>query len=204
MRLFIRPTIAVLIALAASALAAQELRAITEDGRKVLLSPDGKWRLDTRITTGQVSPSGSSSPYQPAVKKFSVAYDTRSWTLLPPKDADSPNMRTFQHKSLPVYAMVISDEMPGTAPLMREVILNNARSAGATPTVLLDDSDEIDGKLGGQIRFAASIKGMDFVFASRYYADADGNIQVTCWTGQSLFFKYQNECKQFSNGLSIR
>ena len=42
----------------------------------------------------------------------------------------------------------------------------------------------------GELRLAATMQSLDFVFSSLYYADADGNIQVTCYTAQAIFHKY--------------
>jgi hypothetical protein len=190
-----------LCALACSAFGAQELRAIAEDGRKVLLSPDGRWRFDSSSAAAPVS-ADSGSPYQTSVKKFSLSFGS-DWTLSPKRDGEA-NKRMFLHKSLPLYGMVIADEIPATTATMRGMIVSNMRSASANTTVLLDGSQEVAGKEVGNMRLAATLNGLDFVFSSNYYADGDGNVQATCWTAQSLFFKYQAECQKFISGLIIK
>jgi hypothetical protein len=100
--------------------------------------------------------------------------------------------------------MVIADEIPATTATMRGMIVSNMRSASANTTVLLDGSQEVAGKEVGNMRLAATLNGLDFVFSSNYYADGDGNVQATCWTAQSLFFKYQAECQKFISGLIIK
>lgn len=186
-----------------TAKAAQDIRAVTEDGRKVLLSPDGRWRFNSNQLAPTIQ-SDFSSPYQPSVKKFSFSFNTSEWTLAPKREGDENNKRTFQHKNLPIYGMVISDEMPANIAVMREVIIGNARRAGAETTVLLDETQRIDGKDIGVIRFSANMKGVEFLFSTYYYADQDGNIQITCYTSQSLFSKYQNNCEKFLSGLAIK
>jgi hypothetical protein len=181
----------------------QDLRAITEDGRKVLLAPDGKWRFDTSPASAPSS-TNPVSPYQSAVQRFSVSFSPGDWTLVPKRDGDQGNKRTFRHRSLPIYAMVIADELPATTPVLKNIILSNARSAGATTTVLVDQSQDLRGKEVGALRFAASMDGLDFVFSSHYYADSDGNIQVMCYTAQALFFKYKGDCQRFLDGLTIQ
>jgi hypothetical protein len=203
MRTFALNVLLALIFVTNTAIAAPDLRATTEDGRKVLLSPDGKWRFNSNQLAPYV-PSDSSSPYLPPVKKFSLSFNTTEWTLTPKRDGGENNKRQFQHKTLPIYGMVISDVMPANTSVMKEVILGNARQAGTEPLVLLDEIQQIGGKDVGSIRFSVSAKGVEFLFSTYYYADQDGNIQVTCYTAQSLFSKYQSDCEKFLSGLVIK
>ena len=113
MRAYIASLLAFLLVAASSPLAAQELRGITEDGRKLILSPDGTWRFDK---SAPAAASGSDSPYQAAVKRFSLSFNTSEWVMLPRREADGTAKRSFKHRTLPLYGMVISDEMPTVTP----------------------------------------------------------------------------------------
>ena len=146
-----------------SALAAGELRGMLEDGRRVLLMPDGKWRFDTTAgSSTSASPSADQSPYQPTVKKFSVAFDTSKGALVAPSSGQPEgNKKTFRHKTLPISGIVVSDEIPATTAAMKNVIFYNARSAGAEIKVLQDGSKTIGDKSVGALRFAASTGGLD-------------------------------------------
>lgn len=185
--------------------AAGELRAIAEDGRKVILSPDGRWKFDSTVPLATSSPNGSDSPYQTVVKRFSLTFNPSIWILTPQQDNEGGNKRVFRHKSLPLYGMVIADELPATTEAIRNVILYNAQSkAGSEPTVLLDKTKKINGHSVGLIRFAATLGGVEFVLGGHYYGDSDGNIQVMCYTGQQIFHKYEADCQQFIDGLTIK
>lgn len=190
-------------AAAASWSHAQNLRAITEDGRKVILSPDGKWRFDASAPGSVTTPADTGSPYRTLVKKISFKFDTNSWVMQPRKDGADVNKRNFQHKSLPLYGMVIADEIPVSMDAMKGLIVANARAAGATTTVLIDETKLLGGKNVGFIRMAASLNGIDFMFNTNYYGEAEGNVQVTCYTAQSVFHKYQEDCGKFIAGLTI-
>jgi hypothetical protein len=192
-----------LIGTTVSALA-QELRAIAEDGRRVILSPDGKWRFDKSISPIAAPAADGGSPLKTAVSKFSVSFDANKWVLAPRKEGDEPNKRTFTHKTLPVRTMVIADEIPAMTAMIRPVILSNAKGAGASTTILQEGEVVRNGVSVGNIRFAASMNGLEFVFATNYYGDADGNIQVTCFTAQQLFHKYAGECEEFQAGLRVK
>lgn len=198
---------AVYASVATAQAAPREVRAMTEDGRRVILSANGTWRLDPS-TSGMPSPDPQrlslGSPYQTSVKRFKVGFDTSTWVLVPPRDGEDINKRQFRHKSLPLHAMVIADEIPASNTALHNLILLNAKSAGATPTVVLDEERDQSGQRVGHLRFAASFQGLDYMFATYYFGDADGNIQVTCFTAQAVFFKYQTTCQQFLSGLSIQ
>ncbi len=186
--------------------APREVRALTEDGRRVILSANGTWRLDPN-TTGMPSVGtqqlAMGSPYQTSVKRFKVGFDTTVWAMVPARDGDDANKRQFRHKTLPLHAMVIADEIPASNAALHNLILLNARSVGATPTVVLDEERDLSGQKIGHLRFAASLQGLDYMFATYYFGSTDGNIQVTCFTAQAVFFKYQTTCQQFLAGLSI-
>lgn len=190
--------------LAVSAVHAQDLRAVVEDGRKVILSPGGKWRFDISAPRTEGVIAGGMLTYQPLVKKFSLAYNSDSWNLLPVRDGDASNKRSFAHKTLPIYSIFITDEIPASTSALKNIILFNSRSAGAEPTVLLDQQTDIGGIPVGSIRFAVAPKGIEFVFSVYYFGSPEGNVQVSCYTAQSLYFKYEAECKKFMDGLTIK
>src|SRR6185437_1047877 len=141
-----------LAAMSTTAFGAEDMRAVTEDGRKVLLSPDGKWHFDLkpRLATTSSSTTESASPYQTIVKRFSLAFNTDDWTLVPKRDGDAVNKRTFQHKRFPIYGMVISDEMPATNEAMKNAILYNASAAGASTTTLIDQTKKLGDRQIGE------------------------------------------------------
>lgn len=203
-----RTTIATLLvsltaALSFPAMSAEDLRAIAEDGRKVILSPDGKWKFDNK-SQATPSTSDSASPYQTAVKRFSLNFDTSKWILIPKQKTDEYNKRMFRHKSLPIMAMVIADEIPASKETLRGIIMDNANSAATSTTILQEQDKEVGGKTIGSIKFAATLKNLDFVFSNHYHGSEDGNIQVMCYSAQSIFHKYERDCQQFIAGLTIK
>ena len=184
---------------------AQDIRAVTEDGRRVLLGADGKWRFDAKARPGSATATEGGSPYQTSVKKITLNFNTAEWMLTAKRDGEASNKRLFQHRNLPIYAMVIADELPASNESLKAAIFSNASSGGFTTTTLIDQSKQLSGHQIGEVRFAAANKsGMEFVFSSYYYADEDGNVQLMCYTAQSLFHKYQAECEKLLNGLSIK
>lgn len=180
------------------------LRGVTEDGRRVLLMPDGRWHFDRQAANTPQAPrqDTASSPYRTAVKRFSVKYDTRTWTPLPTKEGEE-HKRSFKHRSLPVQAMVIADEMPANNTALRNIIQHNMRNVGAAVTVLIDEERDWGKEKIGHIRMLASAQGMDYVFTTHYFGNNDGNIQVTCFTAQGLFARVQADCQQFIDGLTF-
>lgn len=180
------------------------LRGVTEDGRRVLLMPDGRWHFDRQAANAPQASrqDAASSPYRTTVKRFSVKYDTRTWLPLPVKEGEE-GKRSFKHRTQPVQAMVIADELPANNTALRNIIQQNMRNAGAAVTVLIDEERDWGKDKIGHIRLLASMQGMDYVFTTNYFSNNDGNVQVTCFTAQALFAKVQAECQQFIDGLTI-
>jgi hypothetical protein len=185
-----------LCAIAMSA-TAQTTRAFTEDGRSVLLSPNGTWKFSEYIS------SFNEGLYQSPVKNFQVNYSSSDWVMQDKNKSTEANKQVFQHKSKPIYAMIISDEIPATNATLKKAINSNAEKAGRVITVLRDEPKIFGAKTGGTYRLVAEVEGSVFTFDFNYYADLSGNIQVICYTGQSLFTKYLSDCQQFINGLRI-
>ena len=172
--------------------------------RMVLLRPDGKWRFATRAMQIGAGRADAGSPYQTSVGKVSLAFNASEWSMFPRREGEANNKRMLQHKSLPIYAMVIADEIPASTEALKNIILTNATSAGFATTTLLDQQKQVSGRQVGDLRFVASNKGVEFVFSAYYYADEDGNVQVMCYTAQALFHKYQGDCEKLLNGLTIK
>lgn len=189
------------LALSATAAAAEKIRAVTEDGRKVVLTPDGKWYFDSAASVALKGPVGES--FQPVVKKFRFDDPGADWTLLPKRELDGVHKRTFQHKRFPMYALVISEELPLTTVGMKDLIVFNMQNAGSTVNILVDDLVKVSGRDVGLLKFTASNKGLEFMFSTLYYGDEDGGIQVACYTGQAVFHKYQDACREFQQRFSI-
>lgn len=195
-----------MISFSASSALSDELRAVIEDGRKVILSSDFKWKFDTSkpTITPQTIQQGMMT-FQPQAKKFSVTYDSSKWSPESAKESElNPGKKVFKHKLSPVYAVIISDELPLSNDSLRNIILSNAKSTGSEPKILMENNIQVNGNAISSIRFTVSTQGIDFLFWTKYFANEDGNIQLACYTGQSLFFKYEADCQQFHDGLKIK
>jgi hypothetical protein len=190
-----------LLSMAATA-ATGDIRAMTEDGRKVILSTDGHWAFDTRANSTPIKPSGD-SPFHSSVQAFSVSFDTSQWILSPMGSNDVANKRMFRNRSRPLFVAVVSDELPATTSALRNSIIASAKKNGGEVKVLVDETRSIKGKDIGYVRYFVNNDGTEFVFANLFYGDDRGNIQVACFTAQQLFFKYQDECQKFLDGLNI-
>lgn len=160
---------------------------------------DGKWKLDQ----GPSPSAQQEAVFQSPVKRIVVKYRPEDWNLLPKRERDEFNKRTLAHRSLPVYGLIISDEIPATNDQLKSAIVNNAKSAATSVDVILDEPRQVRGTNVGHIRLMVAANGMEYVFSTYYYADGDGNIQLACYTARQLFFKYQSECQKLLDGLVI-
>ena len=53
------------------------------------------------------------------------------------------------------------------------------------------------------LKFNATVKGIQLTYYGYYYGGKEGTIQVLCYTGQSLFDKYERDFTEFLDGLVV-
>jgi hypothetical protein len=185
----------------------KDLRAITEDGRKVLLGSDGRWRFDASAAALSIPPAAPAgeSPYKTILDSVSLVFDTKKWSLTPNVASEPRGRRNLRHNTLPLYGAIIAEEFPGTLQAMRTVILSNARTfTGMEPTVLFEETKTVQQRAVGNMKIYVAKDGVEFIFTTRFHANEQGNVQLTCWTAQALFHKYEDECQKLLDGLTFQ
>lgn len=176
-----------------------DLKAVTEDGRKVILQANGKWNFDT--SPNKVARKKSDF-YQTKVPDFSLTYDNTKWNLDPSREGNTRQL--FRHINAPVIGMVIADEIPANAATMKNIALYHAKKADPNAKIITEEMRKLSGQDILTLKFMAGIEGLEFFYHGNYYANENGNVQVICFTSQQLFHKYEADCKQFIDGLKIK
>jgi hypothetical protein len=186
---------------------AQDLRATTEDGRKVILKNDGTYLI---LETTKASSSRSQGSYQkpekatavskPKGDKFLVWYDPTVWREEDPSSSKKPG---FVHKDGDIQAVVIAERVEMSIEALRELAINNARHAAPDAKVTYEDNRWVNGKNMLCMKIEGTVKGARFVYWSYYYAGKAGVIQHVTFAPANLFPEYESEMTSFLNGLVI-
>jgi hypothetical protein len=178
----------------------EPIRATTEDGKQVLLNPDGTWRFfETGSSQYQRSPSATQKIKAP-FGDFAVWIDPSKWRQ---SKSDTPVKLTFEKTSGNGYAMVIAESIPVSTDSVREIAVTNLRSADANGKVIREERRTVNGHEVLCLQMEASPKNIPFTFYGYYYGGTSGYIQVVTFTATSAFAQVQPELTEFLNGLEI-
>lgn len=183
-----------------------QIRATTEDGRKVLLYPDNTWKL----AAAPAQPtSGSSSFTKPASATKVVdihagttrlSYDPARWT--PEASTDRTRMM-FQHVDGDGYALVIRERLQMSLDALKEVALSNAMQAAPDARIVFEESRVVNGTKLLCLIIEGTTSGVAFTYYGYYYSGKPGIVQLVTYTGQNLFEEYKPDFENFLNGFEV-
>ena len=190
-----------------SALAQQGTRATTEDGRTVILKPDGTWQyLDSAKVANTneplifTKPKGSTDVFKAKGERFEVWYNSKKWKQKPSED---PSKTTFEHSDGDVYAMVIAERIATNVEAMKQIALKNAQRAAPDIKIVFEENRLVNGKNILCLKLDGNIQGMSIRYYGYYYGGKAGMIQLVTFTAQNLFPEYESQLTDFLNGLVI-
>ena len=216
------------LALLAGPSFAQSIRATTEDGRTVLLRPDGTWTFEVRqvgepgeeeaeiVVDLDVPSTDERVPRPPPPPRpaqtlvggdgaYQIRYDASRWS----ETQDLvPGESEFSFK-LPYgagYATTIYEVSAIPVSAMRGIVLQNAREGmNGDITVVSEEPVAVPG--GGEaLRLeyrVVTAEGLDVTMSNLMHSDEAGTLQVVTWTTTDLMDRYRDELRRFQDGLSI-
>ena len=186
------------------ALSQTPIRARTESGREVILSPDGTWKYaPEKSETHTPAPRSTvgKTLFKAPQGNFGVWYDATKWTLR--TDEDSEGRIRFKLKRGDAYAMLIIEELMVPTTSLKAVALANAKEAASDAQITFEGTTNLDGKEVLVMKIDGTIKEIPFRYFGYYYGGKNGTLQALTYTGQSLFQKYEQDFIEFLNGVVI-
>jgi len=178
------------------------IRARTDAGREVILSPDGTWKYASGETHSSVTRSTEGKTlFKGPQGNFGIWYDSEKWTIRP--NADSEGRFQFKLKRGDAYALVLIEEIPVPTRSLKSVALANAKEAASDAKITFEGTTNIDGQEVLILKIDGTVQEIPFRYYGYYYGGKKGTIQVLTFTGQSIFEKYEPEFAEFLSGLVI-
>jgi hypothetical protein len=185
-------------------------RARTEDGKEVLLFPDGTWKY---AGTPEASSSPTSIPVERKSRlattefktqkgQFSIWVNTAKWQQ-DHGPVSGPTEFKFTHKNGDGYAMVIPERITMPLDSLKEIVLDIAKRAAPDAKIISEQMKVVNGQKILAMKMEGTIRGIPFVYYGYYYAGEAGTLQVVAYTGKSLFKEYEQEFTEFLNGVVI-
>jgi hypothetical protein len=181
---------------------ADALRAVTEDGKSVILNGDGTWRYDAPAQ-GITKPPQASKLFKGTRVRYGLWTDESKWLLAKDK-GDSPERDyAFRHVTGDAYAMVIAERLEVPMESLKAIALQNARNATKDVRVTKEELRNVNGTQVLAMQMEGTIQGIPFVFNGYYYAGKRGTIQVITYTGRNLFDEYRRDMENLLSGFFV-
>jgi hypothetical protein len=183
----------------------QTLKAITEDGREVILYPDGTWEMykkDGQLSYLYKKPLSSQKFVTDKHGIYNIWFNENKWELQ--KEHFNPDTSfEFTHKDGDVYAMIISERIVIPIETLKNIALMNAKNVAPDSKITFTEKRIVNGTEILCLQIEGTVQGMPFVYLGYYYGGDKGSIQVVTYTIQNLFKKYKNDMTDLLNGLVI-
>ena len=183
--------------------------ATADDGRKVLLYPDGTWRLavtapPASAAEGTFSKPADATTFLQAKKgPFGVWLNLDKWSQDAPGNPPDPNKISLTNKRGDAYASIISERIAVPMDSLKNIALENARAVAPDIRVVEDEKRIVNGKEVRRMKMEGTVQGIAFTFLGYYYGGQEGTLQVVAYTGGNLFSEYKADFDDLLNGTKI-
>ncbi|QQR99089.1 MAG: hypothetical protein IPK18_06160 [Sphingobacteriales bacterium] len=188
-------------------------KAITEEGKEVLLFENGTWKY-TEDEEGEIEEvveipvnnknflKDEKASFLLKSTKNEIGYwlNPKKWTFKKAQKNEDAEY-DLQYKDGDAYAMIISEGMEIPLETLKDIAINNAKEVSADVSISKQEYRYVNGLKILYMELDGSIKGMKFSYLGYYYSNESGTTQFVCFTAQNLKEKYKEEIVTLLNGI---
>lgn len=188
-------------------------KAVTDDGKIVILNSNGTWQYEDAGTIKKSDIKINKAAFKKNQKsifrlkstnnKSEFWIDPKEWTFNKGGDG-SPAEYKFQRKGKDLYAMAITEKIQIDMPDLAQLALKNAKSAAPDARIVKEEYRTVNGHKVIYLEMLGTIRGIKFEYLGYYYSDASGSTQYMTFTGANLVSMYRNDIDKFLNGFSVQ
>ena len=191
-------------------------RALTEDGKEVVLFDNGTWKfvnesdakaLETTITNNNLFEKSRNASFLMKSKKLDVGvyFDPKKWKLA--TQNISPHVEYFfaeRNSNDGYFGFMITEKVQiATLKNLKDLIIENVNRNVDYFRLKESEYRTVNGMKVLYIRYAANTKGMDFEYAGNYYINSDGYAGVVGFSSQKMFENSFGAIQELINGISL-
>ncbi|UFK98034.1 hypothetical protein [Kaistella faecalis] len=191
-------------------------RALTEDGKEVVLFDNGTWKfvnesdakaLETIITNNNLFEKSRNASFLMKSKKLDVGvyFDPKKWKLA--TQNISPHVEYFftdRSNTEGSFGFMMTEKVQiATLKNLKELIIENVSRNVDFFRLKESEYRTVNGMKVLFIRYAANTKGMDFEYAGYYYINSDGYAGVVGFSSQKMFESNFDAIQELINGISL-
>lgn len=185
---------------------AQVLKAITQDGRVVILQPNGTWRFEDKPKANGPTvlrrPPGATVLLAGRQVPYGVWLDLSRWRVVDPKQNLAAEYE-FAHLGGQAGAIVIAEPMRIPPESWKQIVLNNARREAPDARITREERKMVNGVPVLVLQSEGTGALGPFVHYGYYYAGARGAVQVITYTFAGTFEQYRAELAAFLDGFVV-
>lgn len=183
----------------------QDVMAITDNGKKVILHDNWQWEYYVQEAVQPVSNlqfvknPGATESIEARIKTYKFWYDPEKWDMQ--KLTDGSAEYQFVSKDGEIYARLISEKMKITTEFMRQVIESNARKNAQIFDPIEESEIIVNGIQVNKLKVHIQMKEMDLIFQYYYFSNDLGTVQLFAYSTSDLFSKDEASINDFMNGI---
>jgi hypothetical protein len=189
----------------------QEINATTEDGRHVLLNPDGTWKYLQPKSSPPATKSEQTHYFKPKSAtallkgkrvKYGLWYDRSKW--LPDRDIDNTSAEyELTHVEGDRYVVIIPERLQIPLETLEIAAIANAKKAAPDTRITFEEKRIVNDREILCLRMDATIQGIPVSYINYYYSGKAGAVQLMTYTGQNLIEEYQSDMLDLLNGFEV-
>lgn len=190
-----------------------QTRAVTDQGKEVVLYDNGKWVYVSDSTNPASADSIKTNPAiftKPADASFlvkskrlniGVHINPKKWRFSTGEKVSASAEYMFTMSSGEGYAMLITEKAAFDLESLRMAALINAKKASPDVKELFSEYRKVNGLPVLYMEMQGTVSGIKFHYAGYYYSNSKGTVQLTSFTTQSEFPNIKSNLTEILNGL---
>jgi len=197
----------------------EAIHATTDDGRTVLLLPDGTWVYKAETPRPAASPAPAPTPAPtPAVVpsaapdvsgghleggngSYNVRFDDNNWQVI---DNLNDSMEyALQSKSGDVIAMLIYENVQVPLTTLKQAVIKNATNAAPDLKLINEKRITKNGKQILVLKYRGTVDGKSFTYYGYYTSGDWGTLQFTVYSPTGVFNQREGDMFALLDGLKL-
>jgi hypothetical protein len=189
----------------------QALKALTQDGRLVVLQPNGTWKYaeepKTAASAGSLAPTltrpaGATMLLAGRQVPYGIWIDQSRWRPTEPKQNLTAE-HEFTHTSGQAGALIVAEPARIPPEGWKQIVLNNARREAPDARITKEEKKVVNGTPVLLLQAEGTGSLGPFVYYGYYYAGPRGAVQLVTYTFAGLFEQYRTELTTFLDGFVV-
>jgi hypothetical protein len=187
-----------------------QIKALTDDGREVILYKNGTWKFlkGDQAKQDSIRISGktySKIPAQTFLVKSKVAdvgiyINPQDWKFKI-GTSNGDNEYSFNFKNDVAFAFLITEKLQFDYEALRNVALSNARNVGPDLQEVLAEFRTVNGRKVLCLKFQCTVQEIPLAYFGYYYSSANGTAQLLAASTQQQFPEIEGKIEEFLNGM---